>query len=141
MCLWKVLTSIVICMCVCVRTYAYVFSHRLLGFLWQTSTGLSVKQGQNVTLICSLKTKENIGVMTWYKQNPGYGVQMLLSYNISVPPHVHYTEGINTHRYVVLPRNRPRAHHRLRIISAEENDTATYYCGYSEKLEGKKNMP
>ncbi|KAK3532974.1 hypothetical protein QTP70_006206 [Hemibagrus guttatus] len=102
-------------------------------FLWQTSTGISVKQGRNVTLTCPLKPNNKIGTMTWYKQNPGHGVQLLLIYNFTVPPHIRYGIGINTHRYVVLPQNRSRAYHRLRIISAAENDAATYYCGYSEK--------
>ncbi|XP_053369278.1 secreted immunoglobulin domain 1 [Clarias gariepinus] len=109
--------------------------------LWQMSIGISVKQGQNVTLICPLKTKENIGVMTWYKQNPGQGVKLLLTHNFSAPPCVRYAKGFHTYRYVVLRRNRPRVHYRLRIISAEENDTATYYCGYSDKPEEKRNMP
>ncbi|KAF5909959.1 putative immune-type receptor 7 precursor [Clarias magur] len=112
-----------------------------LGILWQTSIGISVKQGQNVTLICPLKTKENIGVMTWYKQNPGQGVKLLLTHNFTVPPFVRYANGFHTSRYVVLRRNRPRVHYRLRIISAEENDTATYYCGYSDRPDQKKNMP
>ncbi|KAB5559338.1 hypothetical protein PHYPO_G00027900 [Pangasianodon hypophthalmus] len=119
----------------------FFFFITLLCFLWQNTTGILVKRGQNITLICPLKTKENIGIMTWYKQNPGQGVHLLLSYNFTVPPHVRYAEGINTRKYVVLPRNRPRAHPRLRILRAEENDTATYYCGYSEKVEEKNNKP
>lgn len=125
----------VMCVSVCVHICV------LPGYLWQTSTGLSVKRGQNVTLICPLKIKKNIGVLTWYKQNPDHSVQLLLNYNFTVPLHMHYAEGINTEKYVVFPQNRPRAHHRLEIITAEENDTATYYCGYSEKTQGKYNMP
>ncbi|TSM94684.1 hypothetical protein Baya_8479 [Bagarius yarrelli] len=70
--------------------------------------------------------------MTWYKQVPYWSVQLLLSYNIIAPSHVRYAKEINQHRYIVLPRSRPRNPHRLRIISVAENDTATYYCGYSE---------
>ncbi|KAF4083474.1 hypothetical protein AMELA_G00141590 [Ameiurus melas] len=119
----------------------FFFCITLHSFLWQTPTGISVKQGKNVTIICPLKTKKNIGVMTWYKQNSGQGVQLLLNYNFTVPPHVRYGEGINPHKYVVLPKTRPRAHYRLRIINVEEKDTATYYCGYSKKNQGNKNMP
>ncbi|KAK2869014.1 hypothetical protein Q7C36_000885 [Tachysurus vachellii] len=105
----------------------------LHSFLWQTSTGISVKRGKNVTLTCPLTPDKNIGTMTWYKQKPGQGVQLLLVYNFSVPPSVRYANGMNTHRYVVLPGKSARAHHRLRIISAAEYDAATYYCGFSER--------
>ncbi|KAG9266703.1 secreted immunoglobulin domain 1 [Astyanax mexicanus] len=106
-------------------------------FLWQTSINLSVKPGKNVTLSCPLKTSMSIGIVSWYKQNPGEGPNMLLSYSITTPWTVRYAEGLNPHRYVVLARRVSRAHPRLRILTTQENDTATYYCSYSEKSEGQ----
>ncbi|KAI4886384.1 hypothetical protein NFI96_006624 [Prochilodus magdalenae] len=109
------------------------------GILWQTSTSVSVKQGKNVTLTCPLKTSVSVGVVSWYKQNPGEGPNLLLSYNVTTPWIFRYAEGLNSHRYVVLAREQSKALHRLRIITTEEKDTATYYCSYSEKMnEGQK---
>ncbi|XP_046713562.1 secreted immunoglobulin domain 1 isoform X1 [Silurus meridionalis] len=118
----------------------FFFGTALHCLLWRTSTCISVKKGQNVTLSCPLKIKENIGAVTWYKQNSGEGVNLLLNYNLTVPPHVRYAAGVNKHRYVVLHRNRNRVRPRLRILNVEEIDTATYYCGYSEKPQEQKDI-
>ncbi|KAL6469244.1 hypothetical protein MHYP_G00227680 [Metynnis hypsauchen] len=119
----------------------FLLSLMLHCLLWQTSTSVSVKQGRNVTLTCPLKTSVSIGIVSWYKQNLGEGPNMLLSYNVTMPWTVHYAEGLNSHRYVVLARDGSKARHRLRIITTEEKDTATYYCSYSEKMNETQKMP
>ncbi|ROL47733.1 hypothetical protein DPX16_16105 [Anabarilius grahami] len=53
------------------------------GFFWKTSLNVSVPQGQNVTLSCPLMPKSSNGVLSWYKQTPGQGPQLILSYNVT----------------------------------------------------------
>ncbi|KAL1265529.1 hypothetical protein QQF64_003556 [Cirrhinus molitorella] len=73
-------------------------------FLWKSSLTVSVQQGQNVTLSCPLIPNSNDGVLSWYKQTPWHGPQLILSYNITNTSQVRYGMGLDHSRYVVLTR-------------------------------------
>ncbi|XP_067287607.1 secreted immunoglobulin domain 1 [Pseudorasbora parva] len=103
------------------------------GLFWKSSLNVSVEQGQNVTLSCPLITKSSKGVLSWYKQTPGQGPQLILSYNVTNTSLVRYSTGLDQSRYAISTREGLNLRHLLQIITALRNDTGTYYCGFSDK--------
>ncbi|XP_074042989.1 T-cell receptor gamma chain V region PT-gamma-1/2 [Sinocyclocheilus anshuiensis] len=102
-------------------------------FLWKTSLNVSVQQGQNVTLSCPLMINSSKGVLSWYKQTPWHGPQLILSYNITNTSRVRRGTGLDHSRYTVLTREGLNLRHLLQILTTLQNDTGTYYCGFSDK--------
>ncbi len=107
--------------------------HVISGFLWKTSLNVSVQQGQNVTLSCPLMPNSSKGVLSWYRQTAWHGLQLILSYNITNTSQVRYGTGLDHSRYAVLTREGLNPRHLLQIITTLQNDTGTYYCGFSGK--------
>lgn len=113
--------------------------HVISGFFWKTSLNVSVPQGQNVTLSCPLPTLRSKGVLSWYKQTPGQGPQLILSYNVTDTSDVRYGMGLDQSRYAILTREGLKLRHLLQIITTLRNDTGTYYCGFSDKNLTQRN--
>ncbi|KAK9966366.1 hypothetical protein ABG768_003483 [Culter alburnus] len=108
-------------------------------FFWKTSLNVSVPQGQNVTLSCPLMPNSSKGVLSWYKQTPGQGPQLILSYNVTDTSEVRYGTGLDQSRYAILTREGLKLRHLLQIFTTLQNDTGTYYCGFSDKNLTKLN--
>ncbi|XP_056108610.1 secreted immunoglobulin domain 1 [Rhinichthys klamathensis goyatoka] len=102
-------------------------------FFWKTSLNVSVLQGQNVTLSCPLMPNSSQGVLSWYKQTPGQGPELILSYNVTNTSQVRYGTRLDQSRYAILTREGLKLRHLLQIITTLRNDTGTYYCGFSDK--------
>ncbi|XP_074789765.1 T cell receptor alpha variable 19 isoform X2 [Denticeps clupeoides] len=103
--------------------------------LWtEFSTGLTVTRGQNVTLDCPLQTNHTVGIVSWYKQNAGKELLMILSYPVNSTSVVQYGGSFQARKWqaVVNRENDSTAPPQLLIRTAEENDSATYYCSYSD---------
>ncbi|KAG5276494.1 hypothetical protein AALO_G00132700 [Alosa alosa] len=94
-------------------------------------TGVAVTKGQNVTLACPLEVNLTVGTIAWYKQSPGQGPNMVLSYVLNGSSQVRYGEGFHLGRFSVQSGASDSVPHQLLISTTEEMDSATYYCGIS----------
>ncbi|XP_043108799.1 secreted immunoglobulin domain 1 [Puntigrus tetrazona] len=103
--------------------------------LWKTSLNVSVQQGKNVTLSCPLTPNSSKGVLSWYKQSPRHGPQLILSYNITNTSQVRYGTGQDHSRYTVSASEGLNPRHLLQITTTFRNDTGTYYCSFSDKKD------
>ncbi|CAM4732612.1 unnamed protein product [Leuciscus chuanchicus] len=75
-------------------------------------------QGQNVTLSCPLMPNSSQGVLSWYKQGPGQGPELILSYNVTNTSQVRYGMRLDQSRYAILTREGLNLrHHLLQIIT------------------------
>ena len=109
------------------------------GTAGTAGTDVAVTRGQSATLECPLETNLTVGMITWYKQSPGEGPNMVLNYALNGSSEVRYGVGFHSGRFLVQSGMNDSLPHRLLISTAVESDAATYYCGFSDKNEPQKD--
>ncbi|KAL2090140.1 hypothetical protein ACEWY4_014828 [Coilia grayii] len=108
---------------------------------WAADTGVAVTRGQSATLQCPLETNLTEGMISWYKQISGEGPNLVLSYALSGYSEIRYGVGFHPDRFSVQPKTNDSQAHQLLISTTEETDSATYYCGISDRNETGQNRP
>ncbi|KAG7487858.1 hypothetical protein MATL_G00028040 [Megalops atlanticus] len=117
--------------------FLLLLSITLSGLWCQTSTSLSVTEGQRAALSCLLLPDNSTGVVSWYRQSPGEGPHLVLTYHLNNTSKVLYGHGFNSSRFTVFTKENETFQHQL-LIRTTTDDTAVYYCGMSTLQLGRK---
>uniref|UniRef100_A0A4W2GQB8 Ig-like domain-containing protein n=1 Tax=Bos indicus x Bos taurus TaxID=30522 RepID=A0A4W2GQB8_BOBOX len=88
----------------------------------QSPSTLSVQEGNSCFITCTY-TDVTSSYFTWYKQEPGKGLQLLIDIRSNM--------GKNEGQRLTVLLNKTAKHLSLHITTTEPGDSAVYFCASS----------